>query len=365
MMDPLFIPPTGPRWTGARGSWVYGKERMPMLDFRSGVMTTNMGHGPLRLIPPIVKAIVQGMGQAWYSPNKIRDRAHAELAKILPWGFDRTVFVVTGSEAVEVACRAALAVRGGKVAHFGGNYHGSTTWVQQNLNGWMGNPVDFNGTRPYPRGIGVMVMTPYLAAYCSWMTGARVEKFIKWIKREEIILIDDEIQAGFGRCGSWWGFQNYTGLIPDIIVAGKAATGLLPLSFVSFQIDIAKDVPPEDYISTHSGNPVCLAAMIANIRWMRKADAPKLACMIGLQIVDWAAGMRNLGLISNYEGQGAAYSIYLESEEQAKRVVKRCANSVLLFDTGKALVKIVPPLNISSGDLACGLDIIRRVIEGD
>ena len=327
-------------------------------------MTANMGHAPWHLAWPILKALARGMGQAWYSPNAIREQAHKELATILPPGFKQTVFVVTGSEAVEVACRSAMKLRPGKaIAHLHGNYHGSTTWVQENLNGGKGASFEWGG--PYPEGVGVVIVTPYLAAWCKWATEDEIEKFSKWVRDELIILIDDEIQSGFGRCGTWWGFQRYDGLHPHIIVAGKAATGLLPLSFVSYIDAVADFVREEDYISTHSGNPICLAAMNANIAWMRKADAPELAREIYVEItrvIDGWWGLENL--IMGYDGRGAAVSIYLRSKEQAKQVIDAVSDRVLLFDTGLPLIKIAPPLNIKCRDLLQGLGIIRDAITG-
>ena len=130
------------------------------LDFRSGVMTASMGHRPLRLIPSMVRAAASGMAQAWYSPNRIRERAVAAMRSILPANYKDILFVVTGSEAVEVACRMAMELRPGKaVAHFSLNYHGNTKWILDNLNGSMG--VSFGmQAGPFPSGVGVVVMTP-------------------------------------------------------------------------------------------------------------------------------------------------------------------------------------------------------------
>jgi 4-aminobutyrate aminotransferase-like enzyme len=349
--DPSFVTVTGPRWDRARGSRVNGR----LLDFRSGVMTASMGHAPQRLIDPMVRAVKRGMAQAWYSPNTIRERAIEAMRRILPPSFEDVLFLVTGSEAVEVACRMAMELRPGKkVAHFEGNYHGNTKWILENLNGDKGVsfPMDHGD---FPKGVGVMVMTPYLAAWCAWMEPQREDKFREWLLAEDIILIDDEVQAGFGRCGAWWGYQRYFSLDPHFIVFGKAATGLLPCSGIAVRVDVAGLISQGDWISTHAGNPICLSVLAENVRWMIREDAPQLAMAIENRIESWATGMA-------HDGRGAAWSIYLRSAEQAKRVIDTCADSVMLFDTGLPVIKIAPPLNIKKRDLLDGLGQIRDAL---
>jgi 4-aminobutyrate aminotransferase-like enzyme len=303
----------------------------------------------------MVRAVKRGMAQAWYSPNEIRDRAVGAMWSILPPNFEDILFLVTGSEAVEVACRMAMELRPGKkVAHFAGNYHGNTKWILENLNGDAGVAVPFL-SGDFPKDVGVMVMTPYLAAWCSWMTEKRELEFNEWLKAEDIILIDDEVQAGFGRCGAWWGYQRYFSLDPHFIVFGKAATGLLPCSGIAVRVDVAGKISKGDWISTHSGNPVCLAVLAENVRWMIREDAPQLAMAIEDRIESWATGMV-------HDGRGAAFSIYLRSAEQAKRVIDACADSVMLFDTGLPVIKIAPPLNIKKRDLLDGLGQIRDAL---
>jgi 4-aminobutyrate aminotransferase-like enzyme len=310
----------------------------------------------------MVRAVKRGMAQAWYSPNEIRDRAVGAMWSILPPNFEDILFLVTGSEAVEVACRMAMELRPGKkVAHFAGNYHGNTKWILENLNGDAGVAVPFL-SGDFPKDVGVMVMTPYLAAWCSWMTEKRELEFNEWLKAEDIILIDDEVQAGFGRCGAWWGYQRYFSLDPHFIVFGKAATGLLPCSGIAVRVDVAGKISKGDWISTHSGNPVCLSVLAENVKWMAKEDAPQLAVEIERRVAAWACELETDGLITHAEGLGAAWSVYLRSEEHAKRVVDAVSDRVLLFDTGLPLIKIAPPLNIGKRDLHEGLRVIRDAL---
>lgn len=362
MRDPSFIQPTGPRVEGGAGPWLHLPGRSPMLDFRSGVMTANMGHAPRRVARAAMKAMRAGLAQAWYSPNPVRDRALAALSDVLPPCYTEALFVVTGSEAVEVACRCARSLMPGAVAHWTGNYHGNSSWVLHNLNGIEGVHFDMEYGE-FPKDVGVMVMTPYLAAWSQFMTPGRAESFARWIKNERIVLVDDEIQGGFARTGEWFGFQRY-GLEPDIVVGGKAASGLLPVSFVAFHQSLAGVCEEGDYISTHSGNPACLAALVENIRWMREVDAPALARKVGAQVIEWFSH-QPFATRPGYElqGNGAVWTILFRSNVKAKKVVDSLTGKVALFDTGLPLIKIAPPLNIKTRELHYGLWLIAEAIK--
>ena len=95
----------------------------------------------------------------------------------------------------------------------------------------------------------------------------------QWCDRYQALLVCDEVQAGFGRTGTLWGFEHY-GIEPDLACFGKGISGSLPLSAVAGRADIM-DIPnPGSMTSTHTGNPVCSAAALASINLMMSEDLP-------------------------------------------------------------------------------------------
>ena len=84
-------------------------------------------------------------------------------------------------------------------------------------------------------------------------------------RKHDALLIFDEVQAGFGRTGKFWAFEHY-GVTPDVICCGKGISSSLPLSAVIGRADIMDQFPPGSMTSTHTGNPVCCAAALANLK---------------------------------------------------------------------------------------------------
>src|SRR4026209_359206 len=78
-------------------------------------------------------------------------------------------------------------------------------------------------------------------------------------------MIADEVQAGFGRCGTLFGFQHY-GIVPDLVCGGKGISSSLPISCVLGRAEIVDLYGPGEMTSTHTGNPICSAAALANLK---------------------------------------------------------------------------------------------------
>ena len=84
------------------------------------------------------------------------------------------------------------------------------------------------------------------------------------VHRHQALLVCDEVQAGFGRCGTMWGFEHY-GIVPDLATFGKGISSSLPLAAVVGRPDVMDLPDPARMTSTHTGNPVCCAAALASV----------------------------------------------------------------------------------------------------
>ena len=111
---------------------------------------------------------------------------------------------------------------------------------------------------------GVMTET-YQGGNASFAPPEYIQQLRAWCDRQQALLIFDEVQAGFGRTGKFWGFEHY-GVTPDLICCGKGISSGMPLSAVIGRQAIMDMYPPGSMTSTHTGNPLCAAAALANVR---------------------------------------------------------------------------------------------------
>jgi 4-aminobutyrate aminotransferase/(S)-3-amino-2-methylpropionate transaminase len=190
-----------------------------------------------------------------------------------------------------------------------------------------------------------------------------------WATEHQALLAFDEIQAGFGRTGRWFGFEHY-GVEPDLFVVGKGMTSCLPMSAVIGRSKVLDLAAHGEMSSTHTGNPLCCAATLANIEAIR--DDGLLANAAALEPVARRAlealRAKYPGCVGAINGRGLVWGVYLLEPatgelavELTRRVVTRCMEQgLLMLQTGRGTLKIAPPLCIPQDAFLEGI----RVIEG-
>jgi 4-aminobutyrate aminotransferase-like enzyme len=190
-----------------------------------------------------------------------------------------------------------------------------------------------------------------------------------------VVLIFDEVQSGFGRTGKFWGFEHY-GVVPDLICCGKGISSSLPLSAVIGRAEIMDQFPPGSMTSTHTGNPVCCAAALANIKTILDRNLPANAAETGV-ILD--AGLRQIqsrhaDVAGRYTCRGLVAGLQMTrpgkkepNHDLAHRVVELCfQKGLLLFSPVGAwgqTVKIAPPLTITADAIREGLEVLSAAVD--
>jgi 4-aminobutyrate aminotransferase/(S)-3-amino-2-methylpropionate transaminase len=197
----------------------------------------------------------------------------------------------------------------------------------------------------------------------------------EWTKANKIVLAFDEIQAGFGRCGTLWGFEYY-GIVPDIFCLGKAISSSLPLSAVIGKRELMDLFAPNSMTSTHGGNPICCAAALANINVILKRRLVQKAAKIGDVLHDQLNKIRERfpQNIAAVQGRGMVAGVHMvkpgtdlePDADTAFGVVERCMEKGLLMfapvGTGSATIKIAPPLITPKDAIQDGLMAFQEAV---
>ncbi|MCB9867840.1 MAG: aspartate aminotransferase family protein [Phycisphaerales bacterium] len=396
-------------WQGGDGVTVHDPYGNRWLDFSSGVLVTASGHGHPAIVNAIRDIAGQGLYHAYGFPTDIRRAVLEELTAWLPAPLGRVFLLTTGAEAVECCLKLARTLgnrRGGPdknvIVSFHHAFHGRTMGAQlaggiPGLKSWLGGTgADAFVQVPYPDGFrepdtGFGVFERALEA--QGVAGERVCGVISetyqgcnaalippdyaralraWCDRTGALLILDEVQAGFGRTGAPFGF-SHLGIVPDLVACGKGISGGMPMSAV-----LGRDEPmdlygPGEMTSTHSANPVCCAAALANLQTIRREglieNAARLAPVLreGLERIQRAAD----GQIGRIDAIGLVGALQFTKPgttepcpAPARELVRRCvAQGLLLFapvGVGGAAIKINPPLLIPEDALREGLEVMER-----
>jgi 4-aminobutyrate aminotransferase/(S)-3-amino-2-methylpropionate transaminase len=202
-----------------------------------------------------------------------------------------------------------------------------------------------------------------------------VRQLSEWCQANDVVLVFDEVQAGFGRTGKFWAFEHY-GVTPDVICCGKGISSSLPLSAVIGRAEIMDQFPPGSMTSTQSGNVVCCAAALASAKKIvtgnLTANAERLEPVLlkGLEQIQH----RHASVIGRVSARGLVGGLQTvktgrkePDSDLAHDIVERCfRKGLLMFAPVGAwgqTVKIGPPLTIPQEALEEGLTVLGEAVD--
>jgi acetylornithine/N-succinyldiaminopimelate aminotransferase len=362
--------PLGLEIVRAEGVYLYDVSGKKYLDAIGGISVCNTGHRH----PEVVRAIkdqadrylhILVYGELIQSPQV--EYAHL-LTQHLPEKLQSVFFTNSGTEATEAAMKLAKRVSGRmEIVGFEYSYHGST----QGALSVMGDEYWRNAFRPLLPGVShlrynnladldlITEKTACVIAETVQAENGVIKPSKEWIqelrkKCDETgtLLILDEIQVGFGRTGTRWGFEQY-GIVPDILLLGKALGGGLPLgAFIAAKtiMDSFTEQPVLGHITTFGGHPLSCAAGLAAMKVLLKEKlvvsvAEKEKLFLKLLVHPSIKFVRSAGLL---------IAVEFENFETNKRVIDNCIRDGLLTDWflfASNCLRIAPPLTISFSEI--------------
>lgn len=397
-------------WDSGEGALIRDPYGNQWIDFSSGVLVTACGHSHPRIVKAIQEMVGNHLYHAYCFPTEIRARLVAKIKSLVPEPLSKVFLLTTGSEAIECAIKLArtwgLRVGGPHkkvIVSFENAFHGRTMGAQlaggtPTLKQWLGgqNP-DFVQV-PYPDGFrcpdtsfGVFVHTlaekgidpncvcgvlseTYQGCNAKLMPREYAKSLRQWCDEYKAVLIFDEVQAGFGRTGTLFGFEHY-GIVPDIAVFGKGISGGMPLSAVVGTEELMNQYGPGEMTSTHSANPICAAAALANIETILEEGLVGNARRLEPVLLESGQRIMNSsgGRVGRADGVGLVMALqFVEpgtttpDPETAWNVVRMCVErGVMLFapvGVGGSAIKINPPLVINDEQLREGLAVVEEAV---
>jgi 4-aminobutyrate aminotransferase/diaminobutyrate-pyruvate transaminase/4-aminobutyrate aminotransferase/(S)-3-amino-2-methylpropionate transaminase len=399
-------------WSRAKGFKVHDKWGNKWLDWSSGVLVASAGHGRKKIIKAMREAMKLPLLHNYCFPSEYRARLVNRLVKLAPKGLDRCFLLTTGSEGVECIIKNARAhgqrVGGPEktmVVTFNGDFHGRTMASQlaggsPALKEWIGPTRDRNFVQvDFPGNIrtadpsfegfiraleaqgataaNICLVMPetYQGGSAAFLPVEFARQLRKWCTANKVVLAFDEVQAGFGRCGTMWGFEYY-GVVPDIFCLGKGISSSMPLSAVVGKPAIMDQFPPNSMTSTHTGNPICCAAALASIDLIVKEKLVGKAARMGAVL---HAGLNRVREkypenIAGVQGRGMVAGVHMvkpgtdmdPDPEAAFDIIERCFEKGLLMfapvGVGGGTIKIAPPLVTPKAAVEDGLAAFQEAV---
>jgi len=374
--------PIGIEMVKAAGIHLWDKDGKKYVDLIAGFSVCNIGHSHPKVVKAVQEQAAQYMHLIVYGEFiEAPQIAYAKLlTDLLPPSLNCVYFTNSGAEATEGAMKLAKRVTGrSKIIAFNKAYHGST----QGALSVMGDEYWRNAFRPllpdvyhYDYNDDAVLNEIDSCTACVIVETVQAESGItapsrEWLQaiRQQcdahcVLLILDEIQAGFGRTGSLWAFEQM-GMVPDILLLGKALGGGMPLgAFIASQrmMHTLTYDPVLGHITTFGGHPVSCAAGKAALEVLLEGNYIQAVSekerVLLQQLIHPA--------IISRQHCGLWMSLQFASEKIAKSVVHQCVQNGLITDWfvfAPDRLRIAPPLIITEAELTEVCATILRSID--
>lgn len=408
-VDPLPI-------ASAQGVWLHGPEGQKWIDFNSQLMSVNIGHGHPRVIEAIKRQLEELIFVYPGTATAPRARLSKKLADLIPGDLDTLFFTLGGAEANENAIKAARLFTGRhKILSRYRSYHGATHAAMQMTGDprrWASEPgapgfIRVMDPNPYDFSFGgtdeektannlryleevIMYEGPHniAAMFIETVTGTNgilippkgyLQGLRALLDKYGILLVCDEVMAGFGRTGKMFAFEHGE-IIPDILTMAKGLTSsYLPLGAMAVRPAIAKHFQDNVFFGglTYNAHPVSLACAEAAIDVLvdegMVENAARLEPIMHAHSARLAAKHpsvrthRNIGLFGLIEIQkrrdGTRACGYNQASPTMAAISKFLRDNGLFTMLQWNSIMTNPPLCITEDELAYGFDIIDRALD--
>jgi ornithine--oxo-acid transaminase len=372
----------------ARDCLVWDVEGREYIDMMSAYSAVSHGHLHPRLVAAAQRQLqrVAVTSRAYYGTT-----LGPFLEKLCQLtGFERVLPMNTGAEAVETAIKCARRwghkVKGIADGHqrilvARGNFHGRTSTI-----------IGFSSEESYRTGFGPFAngfdhfdfgdMASVRAAAGPHTCAVLIEPIQgeagvllppagffqalrEWCTDNNVLLIDDEVQAGLGRTGRWFAFEH-EGIRPDALILGKAlGGGLLPVSAFCADARVMDVFTPNSHGSTFGGNALAAAVALEGLRVLEDERLVARSAELGDYLIGRLRDVQAecAPLIRDVRGRGLWVGVDVEpAHATARELVERlAAEGVLSKETHDTVIRFAPPLTITRELIDRAVESFRKV----
>lgn len=363
-----------------RGTIVTDAEGNEYLDLLSGIAVNALGHAH----PAIVDAVTNQIATLSHTSNvfahpqviKLAERLKGLLGEQSGEAAEaaagaRVFFSNSGAEANEAAFKIARATGKTKILAAERGFHGRTMGALA-LTGQPDKQEPFKplpgGVEYYPYGdieaLREMADDDTAAIFLESIQGETgvipaPDGFLAAVRElcdaHDILMVVDEVQAGMGRTGQWFGFQHEAGVLPDVITMAKGLGGGLPIG-ATLALPKAQLLAKGMHGTTFGGNPVVCAAANAVIDTIESED---LLANVAAQSQAIRDGLADHPSVQTIRGRGLMLGIVLD----APLDLDPLDYGLIVNKPQPDVIRLVPPLNISADEVQRGVTKIRQMLD--
>ena len=355
------------------GARVWDDAGRAYLDFGTGIAVAGLGHRH----PAVTAAAHEQLDRLWHASNLYWTEPMLRLASLLSerFGGAQSFFCNSGAEANEAGLKVARKATGrSRIVALEGGFHGRTMGALSAT----GQPSKWEGFGPLVPGfsfakpndvesleaavapggeLAAIMLEPVLGeGGVLPLDDAFVDAAAEIAREVGALLVLDEVQAGLGRTGTFFAFEQL-GIEPDLVTLAKGLGNGLPIGALLVREGVAEAIGPGDHGSTFGGNPVACAAACAVVEAIDEPLLENVAAR-GAQL---AAGLTGLAGVREVRGRGLLLAGVLDRD--AGQVVDEARElGLVVLTAGPNVLRLLPPLVVTEPEVDEALELLGRVL---
>lgn len=400
----------------AKGAIIIDADGRELIDFAGGIGVNNAGHG----VPEIIEAIQKQAEKFIHASFNVSVYEQyldltEKLCELLPHGDStKAMLTLSGAESVENAIKIARAITGKTgIICYDGSFHGRTMMAMTLTSNvkykegagpyapevyrleypYYNNKIQKRMTLEEFDELMIMKLHKTFSSTVSVSQTAAIilelvqgeggftvasKSYVQYLRKfcteNNIMLIFDEVQSGFGRTGKWAAYEHF-GVTPDLSTWAKSMGGGMPIGAIIGKQEIMDAVKPGLIGGTYLGNPLSCVASLASINYMQKNNINAAGEKVGKIVREKFNHLQALypKNITDVRGLGAMLAIEfsnpntgLPDGEATKAIVNKCLEKGLIVITSGTYgncIRILSPLFIEDEILEKGLTILEETIK--
>lgn len=356
----------------SKGCYQYDSDEKRYIDFEAGVWCANLGHGNDQIMQALIDQMTKSAHHGYKFRNAQAEFLSRELNSIIGFQNGSSVFLSSGSEAVNLSVTMARHITGRKkILKISNSYLSAYGFGQISPDNDNLVNVAFNDQKSTEN-----IDFSDIATFIVETGGASIDvvrfpdkpfisDLIETARKNNCLIIAEEVTTGMGRTGKWFGFMHYD-FKPDIVVTGKALGNGFPVSAVTIDEHISKKFKesPFRYAQSHQNDPLGCSAGIEVIRLMKDEDIPRRSFETGIYFKNRLKSIQDKfpTKITDVRGRGLMLALEFSDEIDGEVIHDRLFENGFITGYKSNTLRFMPPLIIEQTDIDCLAEKLTDII---
>lgn len=366
-----------PNIVKSEGLYLYDEQGKGYMDLESGVWCTSIGHNNAEINRIIKNQIDSLMHAGFCYSNEILENSAKSILEIAGLNNGKSVFLCSGSEAIEVSRQMAKHLTEKNVSlTLHDSYLGAYSSITDRSRNWYLLNWEQCKTCPdkemcdlscevlqkIPKEVSEFIFEPGSSSgFVRFPPKSLINNIVKIVRDNGGKIVANEVTTGIGRTGKWFGYQHYD-INPDFIAVGKGVGNGYPVSIALINEPTTKqlELKPFHYSQSHQNDPLGASIVYAVIQYIEENSLISKAGKNGLLLHKHLESLVDNKIVLEVRGRGLMYAVDIKNEKITNSIYNDLIEKGYIVGNRGASFRIDPPLTIIKTEIDGFIEALRE-----